>query len=330
MTTLAQMIVDHPQPHNRTSDTQETIDYSFRVYETIRQFLLPVEITQPKSPESIPSKFVFCEDAPGAVFELIKSKQIDRSVVISSINFPSPLFWIEWKQKKSATYIKKENTIHFQRMGAFLFQKNFIKEQVALLDSNAKLQTKNGDFRALDVPDWDASEYTAFIIGALEEKRAPIVLYIFEFKNHRNSALLTWVHPAVRRESDNGEPNKASLIVQDLFYIMFLINVPRVCEISEIKHDAKLQKCRQKAGKMPLIEYKQMILRIGVGGTRAAHRNGSGVTSDHPDGRRLHEVIGHFRTYTKDRETPMVSYVPHHWRGDPEKGIVLHERVVRS
>jgi hypothetical protein len=112
---------------------------------------------------------------------------------------------------------------------------------------------------------------------------------------------------------------------------LFLLNVPRVSEVRESVASAKLQKARARRGKMPLLELKHVKLMIGRGGVRytnrgdLARRPGESVEEHR---KRLHQVIGHFRTYVKNREAPRVSWVPPHWRGDATKGIVLHERTI--
>lgn len=119
-------------------------------------------------------------------------------------------------------------------------------------------------------------------------------------------------------------------LTADAIRAMFILCTPRVADTEPMlaPRAVRRRQLREHPNK-PLIEFKTVKMRIGVAPTHGA------PTYD-PDGthevihRRLHKVIGHYRVYTKEREVPKVAFVPEHWRGDPELGIVLHNREVQK
>lgn len=113
----------------------------------------------------------------------------------------------------------------------------------------------------------------------------------------------------------------------DVTDALFLLCTPKVSEIRQVQHHRKLQAARERRGKSPLLEYKHVRLVIGQGQPQyRGAREGAGVSEIH---HRMHRVEGHVRVYRKGRERPLVAFVPEHWRGNPELGILLHEKTVR-
>jgi hypothetical protein len=116
----------------------------------------------------------------------------------------------------------------------------------------------------------------------------------------------------------------------DAIDALFLIMTPRVCEVRHVEYSPKVNRRRMVAGKKPFVEYKHLLLKVGVGTPRYVSHGGPVPDVKEPGHhKRFHRVIGHFRTYRAHREMPLISFVPEHWRGDVELGVVLKTRHVR-
>ncbi len=109
---------------------------------------------------------------------------------------------------------------------------------------------------------------------------------------------------------------------------LFLLQQPKVVSVEEIEHGPKLQRARAKRGKLPLLEYRRVQIKIGTIAKRS-NASASRVDSDDAAGRRrYHRVLGHFRVYGRETPDPHALWIEPYFRGDPSLGIVLHERTL--
>jgi hypothetical protein len=98
-----------------------------------------------------------------------------------------------------------------------------------------------------------------------------------------------------------------------------LINTPRISQLIEHNIDEKLNRARVKRGKVPLLSWRDVTIRPDVGWSpKPTHQEGS--TGE----KRRH----HVRTFMR-LKMGKVEIVKPHWRGNREKGYVLHRHVVR-
>lgn len=99
--------------------------------------------------------------------------------------------------------------------------------------------------------------------------------------------------------------------------VLALINTPRVSQV--VPHDlSKLNKARLKRDKPPLLAYKDVIIRPDSGWTsKSEARRETGEMRRH-----------HVRTFLRLKQGK-VELVRAHWRGNRDKGYVLHNHVVR-
>lgn len=245
-------------------------------------------------------QFVFDEDVTPIVHSLVRQGKIDEVTMASVCTLPASNTWIEWPVPE-----------HQVKLG-YLLSTNLwddgmvvVKPQVTIVMCMAH----NGR----GIP-----------IGLLSLPRMPIDLRT----EVEMISVYWWYDKNVQNDDVQAE---IMAYLWDVFYGVFLIMTPKVCEVRQVTHSEKLQRNRAKHGKLPLVEYKRMSVKVGVGNPRYV-----GYTSPKGDmymadrHHRLHRVIGHFRTYVSGRERPKVSFVPEHWRGDAELGIVLHERHVKK
>ena len=96
-----------------------------------------------------------------------------------------------------------------------------------------------------------------------------------------------------------------------------LINTPRLSQV--VDHDlSKLNRARLKRDKPPLLSYKDVIIRPDSGWTsKSEARRETGEVRRH-----------HVRTFLRLKQGK-VELVRPHWRGNRDKGYVLHDHIVR-
>lgn len=104
-----------------------------------------------------------------------------------------------------------------------------------------------------------------------------------------------------------------------LVCVLALINTPRVSQLIAHNIDEKLNRSRLKRGKFPLLSWHDVTIRPDVGwAPRPTHEEGT--TGE----KRRH----HVRTFMR-LKMGKVEIVKPHWRGNREKGYVIHRHVVR-
>lgn len=128
----------------------------------------------------------------------------------------------------------------------------------------------------------------------------------------------------------NPRPVLDELVFPFLVGALFHLNIPKMIELRPSTGKTHAPPT-MKPATPGVIEYKKVTLRPGLIKTRyeQERREGESEAAYH---KRLHRVIGHFRTYTHYRdhvfEQPKVAWIEPHWRGDADLGIVLHETHV--
>jgi len=114
---------------------------------------------------------------------------------------------------------------------------------------------------------------------------------------------------------------------------LFFLSVPRTIELREVK-SARIRRIHEKQV-YPDVEYKQVKLKIGGKHVQYVRREGESEAEYH---KRLHHVIGHFRTYThtygskgvEKRPVPKTVWIEPHWRGDASMGVLLREHIIET
>lgn len=98
-----------------------------------------------------------------------------------------------------------------------------------------------------------------------------------------------------------------------------LINTPRLSERVLHTHD-KINRAREKHNKPPILSWHEIHIKIDAG--ELGHSSGAPMTEE----RAFHHVRAHLRL-----RLGKVELVRPHWRGNPEKGVILHRHsVVRA
>jgi hypothetical protein len=246
-------------------------------------------------------RYVFDEDAPSIVRNLIHTKTIDESIVFETIRLPATSVWIEYPTGEGI------------RVGLLI--------GLATFASSGPVQHKT----------------VMAVIGQTESGvRAIGLTGLPDFPFKRGESYATcywWLDKASGELVPNVDTTGIKEFVIDLADCLFLINTPRVSEMRTNTFGHKKPKARHEHEGLPLVEYKRVIVKVGVGTPRYPHNDHvdvNSIESTEARHRRLHRVVGHFRTYREGREQPRVTFVPQHWRGDASLGILLHERVIKQ
>jgi hypothetical protein len=260
-------------------------------------------------------KFVFQQDVFTVVDGLIKGGHVDYGMMVQTLRLPLDFFWMEWPDTSEVA-------------------QGFTGRQGVLVDATMVGQTEG--IRDVFDPEcpiliyhWASRGDEPMPLSVVNLPAYPLIPGR-QYFHIPNWTLVQELNPPfvdAKAESER--------MMDELQWrweaALFLLCTPRVSELRDVTFAGKLQKARQRRNKPPLLEYKQVSLTVGVGTpTYARSSTGLGNGGD-PEvyHKRLHQVMGHFRTYTKDRETPHIAWVPPHWRGDPELGVVLHHRNVK-
>lgn len=290
---LAQTIIDHPfLPHDADAKARAALDY---VLDHLRP---PQDPRSAISYQRVAERFSFSED-PGEVAKRLRAQgQVSADVMRRTARMPAPTVWMEWPIEMTEGGPG--------RMGA-------------LLD-----QLPSGGIAVMGVLlIWDnraAAPYFAMRICDLPKKNP-------------GEELEAWISWMMGHDSKSDDAKtEATQLGWDVVGALFLLTTPRVCEIRPQPKSHRLQKARERRGRPPLVEVKQVTLNVGIGRPRYERGDCAPSARHEADARhrRLHPVLGHMRTYEKGRETPHVTWVPHHWRGDPELGIVIHDHIVKE
>lgn len=105
----------------------------------------------------------------------------------------------------------------------------------------------------------------------------------------------------------------------------FALSVPRLTQTVVHIPPHKVNKKRVKTNKPPLIEYKKVFVDLG----KTYNRYEAHPSINSPEHKkRLHQVQGHIRVLTKERNEPHISWVSPHWRGNPQLGMILHDKHI--
>jgi hypothetical protein len=258
---------------------------------------------------SAAEQFVFDQNPGDVCYELIQAGALDPKVVLETVRMPADICWFEWP-----VGLEEDPRC---RCGVLVCQGELVVPT-----------KKRRTIACCFVMHSESMDPVCF--GCISFPGLPFDLEndVLGFGFWKDALRMTQV------STDDDCWEEVKWFAWDVLEALFLTVTPRVCEVRQSEYSPRMQRKREKQGKLPLVEYKRMYLKVGVGKPRyVKHANDpSELTPGEPTGthRRLHSVIGHFRTYTKGRDRPYATFVPQHWRGDPELGVLLRERRVRK
>lgn len=139
---------------------------------------------------------------------------------------------------------------------------------------------------------------------------------------------ILWIHDKSYRDFIDWDNS-------NLIASLFLLNIPRLHTIKTALSKGTKRIHSRKI--FPPIEYKKVKITVGQGGSYYSARKPGETATEHAN--RLHHVVGHFRTYTHEYGSggttprvggPVVAWVPPHWRGSAERGLLLREHIVST
>ena len=284
-------------------------------------------------------RFMFQDENPAdVVYEHINAGTLDQPVMFNNARLPVDHAWIEWRHRDS-----DGDALQF---GVLL--DNSVNLELEEKEVNGK---RGGAVQILQ-KHYPSGEPSTFVSGIVYSAMAhtdatPIFTFTLSrgFVHPKSQLKITWQADCLKSVADQAMAYEAmygytveetldtfiTTTLVDLAALLFLINTPKAVEQIEHRWPEKLQRARKKRNKIPLLEFRKILVRIGSPHTRTVYHPGNLSQGATDARRRLHQVIGHFRTYTKHHEEkPLVAWVPQHWRGDATLGVVMHERTLKQ
>jgi hypothetical protein len=257
-------------------------------------------------------------DPAGDVHAHICDGNLTDELVFASAHMPVNLAWIEWTAERE-------------------IRDTGIKQKVplaVLLDAHSGLNT------ALDVTIGIPAPADNSIYGVLYARRSndptlitPVMVFtVLGGFDTQDQVEVVWSwHDAERDRIDYTDQQVLDTqrsLLMEIAELLFLLNTPRVSETKTHVISPKLQKARLRRRKLPLLEFKRVKVLLGAPTIR--YPKGTSIPGETREERhrRLHQVTGHFRHYLQGRDKPHVAWVPPHWRGDAQLGVVMHDHHI--
>jgi len=327
MTTLAQMLLDNPLVPEAPDNGPAFVELAAHV---LRRIAVPgkayrvgtggmIEVS-PKDARLSAERFVFAESDPiDAVMEQVRGGFIDMQTVRRFTELPANPIWLEYRENDPDDRHGRVGHLVQRLEGDELAQSPQFPMAITSVISAAPGEKPGG---------------CLFLSVRLPEFTDPRLNNDEGFPAEIDWLPKAWWKKTFGVKSTTAMAREVSNIARDVACMLFLLNVPRVCEMRDHKPSDKLQRARTRSGKSPLIEFRQVKLVVGLGSPRYKQAQGSRAVSNSATDeayahKRLHRVIGHFRIYHErhDKGLPP-SWVPEHWRGDASRGVILKNRNV--
>lgn len=255
--------------------------------------------------ERTAERFVFDANPIHTVIELVEKKSITRQTIFEAARLPQMNFWIEYP----------------------IMFGGGTKGRVGLMV---------GQLPKGDSPIHGATNVLAVVLEAEGTARTMVPFALISLPDFPLAPGSSGFRPffystRAGHDLDKDDIDACEQFVQELLDCLFLLTVPKVVEYREAEFGPRKPKVQRATGK-PLVEFKRVKIMIGGTEVRSAT---SGAAEHHLPGEphtgdryRYHRVGPFFRTYRKDRDQPQVVLLDTFWRGNPSKGIIIHEKHI--
>lgn len=256
-------------------------------------------------------------DPAGDVHAHICAGNLSDDAVFNSAHMPVDLAWIEWISKRELSSTNTPINVPF----------------AVLLDAHSGLNHALDATMGIPAPA-DKSIYGVLYARSAEPQTImPVMIFtILGGFDAQQEAEVVWSWYDAETRTLNGENVVAMQrsMLMEIAELLFLLNTPRVSETKTHVISPKLQKARLRRRKLPLLEFKRVKVLLGAPNIRYPKGNPNHIPGETREERhrRLHQVTGHFRHYLQGRDKPHVAWVPPHWRGDAQLGVVMHDRHI--
>jgi hypothetical protein len=257
----------------------------------------------------VSEKLVFGERMDDVYCNFIERGVLTEDIVLSTVHMPSAAVWVEWPAGRGDTVYKKADL----RYGV-LFERSRDGKKIGVCsivsgDCEGRI-VACGVIEGLPWQKIDEKRF--FHCGWTNQK-------LDEMLRRRINSMSSSVHELFAQH------------VTTALFCVFLMEQPKLRDIEEVTYKPSLQRKRISKKKLPLVEYRKIRLKIAGLGLRGAPRvaPGAAVAVGHEGGKRkYHRVFPYFRTRETKSGREYVQFIDEHWRGDPELGVVFHERLV--
>lgn len=257
-------------------------------------------------------------DPAGDVHAHICNGNLTDDLVFNNAHMPVNLAWIEWTSRRELTGAGTPINVPFG----------------VLLDAHSELNHALDETMGIPAPTTN-SIYGALYARSADETIMPVMVFTilggFDGQDLAEAEVVwCWEDAGTRPRRPNSVEMQRSMLME-IAELLFLLNTPRVSETKTHVISARLQRARLRRRKLPLLEFKRVKVLLGAPTIR--YPKGASIPGETREERhrRLHQVTGHFRHYLQGRDKPHVAWVPPHWRGDAQLGVVMHDRrVIKS
>jgi hypothetical protein len=157
-----------------------------------------------------------------------------------------------------------------------------------------------------------------FISYAENEQNEPSWIFIPVTHDLENQEVTIVLEPKYRDRQE-----KIGWGVDLFLVVLHMIQQPRIVARRPVVWDERLQRSRRKSGKLPLLDYHEVVVHV-TRAERAADARAQELQERH--GVRLHRVRPHYRV-----RAGVVQRIAAYWRGSAELGVSLSSghRVAR-
>lgn len=304
MTTLAQYFLD--------GDKVKRSPYDRQVVDA-----LTLEYTTPNDYARMADRVVFDEELLEIYHQMIDDEQIEPNMIFRNVRMPSDKLWVEWK---ALTF--NEDAMQVGALFEMTTRSELPVDMIVVCRS-----CRTGGMGAVARYKIDAPPYA-------QANGMPFKMTWSDADGRFTAARDNPQGGDGATFKDPHDPRWGKLMstfLKGAFFGLFLLQQPRVTDVTEVTHAEKLQQKRRKKGKRPLVEYKRVTLKVGIiaGKTGVLRRARSAAVAGEGAGggkKKYHHVLGHFRCYHRDTPEENVIWIAPHYRGDPALGVILREK----
>jgi hypothetical protein len=253
-------------------------------------------------------------DPAGDVHAHICDGNLTDDAVFANAHMPVDLAWVEWTSVRELVGTHSSTKVPF----------------AVLLDAHSGLNHALDATMGIPSPA-DKSIYGVLYARNVSQAVLPVMVFtVLGGFDGQEMAEVVWcwqdaeIEPSRRIHSVEMQRS----MLMEIAELLFLLNTPRVSETKTHPISARLQRARLRRRKLPLLEFKRVKVLLGAPTIR--YPKGTNIPGETREERhrRLHQVTGHFRHYLQGRDKPHVAWVPSHWRGDAQLGVVMHDRRI--
>lgn len=248
-----------------------------------------------RSVENTTERIVCAHNIDDVLEKLFDNKQLTQQMIFKTVHLPTSAVWVEWD-----TIIAKDQPV-----------------SVGVLFMRMDEQTPPDYIIVIEADNRENKRYRKIIAaGSLVE--------VLPTDKTQIEVVVQFIGLSVKSSTLN---QIVSSILVSALGILFFMQQPRLIGVEQSDFGPKLQKKRQQAHKLPLLQYQRMTIKVWEQQKKRERLEATGqsISTGQTNSRCYHRVLGHFRMY-ENSKTPHTTWIDTHFRGDPAKGFIIKER----